>query len=151
MSDSLWLKLVTIGTLTTSVLTMLLTADVSATATSFTETPASCDLPTDSRSKSSAMPHLNRGILVASSTENQSEYPFLDFSAAESDAAVTLFGCDCPSCISALRQLRREPLPNKGQGHCWTSLQQGVSPQEVQDVLESLEAEEAKEANRGEL
>ncbi|NEP55723.1 MAG: hypothetical protein F6K31_01630 [Symploca sp. SIO2G7] len=150
MIYSLWLKLATIGTLATSVLTMLLAAGVPATATSSTETTASCDLPTDSGTKSSVMPHVNRGTLVASSTGNQSDYPFLDFSAAESDAAVTLFGCDCPSCINALRQLRLESLLHKDQeGHCWTSLE-GVSSQEVQEVLESLEAEEAKEANLGE-
>ncbi|GAA6617600.1 hypothetical protein [Scytonema sp. NUACC26] len=30
----------------------------------------------------------------------------LEFSDEESDAAIQLFGCDCPACISSLRQLR---------------------------------------------
>ncbi|MEG3894425.1 MULTISPECIES: hypothetical protein [unclassified Microcoleus] len=33
----------------------------------------------------------------------------LDFSEEESDAAVALFGCDCPLCINSLRQLRGLP------------------------------------------
>ena len=34
----------------------------------------------------------------------------LDFSEEESDAAVAMFGCDCPACINSLRQLRGVPL-----------------------------------------
>ncbi|MEG4168946.1 MULTISPECIES: hypothetical protein [unclassified Microcoleus] len=34
----------------------------------------------------------------------------LDFSEEESDAAVAMFGCDCPLCINSLRQLRGVPL-----------------------------------------
>jgi hypothetical protein len=30
----------------------------------------------------------------------------LDFTEAESDAAIQLFGCDCPLCMNSLRQLR---------------------------------------------
>jgi hypothetical protein len=30
----------------------------------------------------------------------------LNFTDEESDKAIALFGCDCPSCINALRQLR---------------------------------------------
>jgi len=33
----------------------------------------------------------------------------LDFTEEESDAAVALFGCDCPVCINSLRQLRGLP------------------------------------------
>jgi len=32
--------------------------------------------------------------------------PMLEFTDEESDAAITLFGCDCPACIRSLRQLR---------------------------------------------
>ena len=35
--------------------------------------------------------------------------PMLDFTDEESDAAVALFGCDCPACIRSLRQLRGQP------------------------------------------
>ena len=34
----------------------------------------------------------------------------LDFSEEESDAAVAMFGCDCPVCLNILRQLRGVPL-----------------------------------------
>ncbi|WP_071599864.1 hypothetical protein [Mastigocladopsis repens] len=30
----------------------------------------------------------------------------LEFTEEESDAAIQLFGCDCPACINSLRQLR---------------------------------------------
>jgi hypothetical protein len=30
----------------------------------------------------------------------------LDFTEEESDAAITVFGCDCPYCLNSLRQLR---------------------------------------------
>lgn len=33
----------------------------------------------------------------------------LEFSEEESDAAIALFGCDCPICINALRSLRNLP------------------------------------------
>lgn len=36
----------------------------------------------------------------------------LEFTEAESDQAIKLFGCDCPSCISSVRQLNGlPPLP----------------------------------------
>lgn len=37
------------------------------------------------------------------------ELPQLEFTEAESDASVELFGCDCPACINALRQMRGLP------------------------------------------
>lgn len=30
----------------------------------------------------------------------------IDFTDAESDAAVAMFGCDCPACIRAIKQIR---------------------------------------------
>ncbi|MBD3884692.1 hypothetical protein IFO70_23425 [Phormidium tenue FACHB-886] len=105
---------------------------------------ASCDAA-QSELSSSAMRQSGHPVLIASSA-GPGEYPIADFSEAESDAAVALFGCDCLSCINALRQLRSQSLdlmPTSYQGHCWTSLQQRVSPQEVQDLLQTLEAEEA--------
>jgi hypothetical protein len=42
-------------------------------------------------------------------TKNPKE---LEFSDAESDLAIKLFGCDCPVCINAARQLNGSaPLP----------------------------------------
>ncbi|NMF82330.1 hypothetical protein [Nodosilinea sp. P-1105] len=51
------------------------------------------------------------GIPLPTGTQNQpDDYEFdVNFSAAESDAAVALFGCDCPACLNALQQLRNQP------------------------------------------
>ncbi len=37
------------------------------------------------------------------------ELPELQFTDEESDAAVALFGCDCPACLNAMRQIRGLP------------------------------------------
>ena len=37
------------------------------------------------------------------------EGAMLNFTIEESDAAVALFGCDCPRCLNSLRQLRGQP------------------------------------------
>ncbi|MEG4274234.1 MULTISPECIES: hypothetical protein [unclassified Microcoleus] len=39
----------------------------------------------------------------------EKQVAMLDFSEAESDEAVALFGCDCQMCINSLRQLRGLP------------------------------------------
>jgi hypothetical protein len=45
-----------------------------------------------------------QGTVVAQAQPNQiTELKFTD---EESDTAIALFGCDCPSCLNALRQLR---------------------------------------------
>ncbi|MBD2138289.1 hypothetical protein H6F32_11965 [Anabaena sp. FACHB-1237] len=47
---------------------------------------------------------------VAQATGNDADE--LNFSDAESDQAIKLFGCDCPVCINAVRQLNGlPPLP----------------------------------------
>ncbi|MBD0343272.1 MAG: hypothetical protein ICV63_00240 [Coleofasciculus sp. Co-bin14] len=47
---------------------------------------------------------------TASKTDNRSSDPMtLEFTEEESDAAVAQFGCDCPACLNALRQLRGQP------------------------------------------
>ncbi len=33
----------------------------------------------------------------------------MNFTEEESDTAIALFGCDCPSCLNALRQMRGQP------------------------------------------
>lgn len=38
--------------------------------------------------------------------QSDAEYPMTE---EESNAAIALFGCDCTSCINALRQLRGQP------------------------------------------
>ena len=42
-------------------------------------------------------------ITTGQSDENVA---MLNFTEEESDAAITLFGCDCPYCVNSLRQLR---------------------------------------------
>ncbi|MEK0187891.1 hypothetical protein, partial [Microcoleus anatoxicus] len=45
------------------------------------------------------------------SWQRQGDEPIamLDFTEEESDAAVALYGCDCPLCLNSLRQLRGLP------------------------------------------
>ena len=136
MNSKILFNLQSLPILASSLLTVLLIAN-SAAAKELSPSPQSCDLkPTQLQS---SRPHnLNRGILVASAQDDA----WLDFSAAESDAAVTLFGCDCPSCLQALGQLRSKPTAKTGQGHCWTNLTEQNSPQQVQRILRSLEQAE---------
>ncbi|MDZ7960683.1 MAG: hypothetical protein RMY34_22845 [Aulosira sp. DedQUE10] len=47
--------------------------------------------------------------VVASNQSTTGDAANLGFSEEESNAAITLFGCDCPACVSALRNLRGLP------------------------------------------
>jgi hypothetical protein len=150
MNLRLTLKLMTMPTLMGSVLTFgILTEQASATNTSdgtaLTTSQFACDVPANSELKVSTILHQRQGIAVASTGLVADETDTFDFSEAESDAAATLFGCDCPNCINALRQLRNQSLLNNGNGHCWASLQRRVSPQKMQEVLQNLEMREAEE------
>jgi hypothetical protein len=110
----------------------------------------SCDAPPSSNLHTSAFKQ-RRSILVASSGNVSGDDFATDFSEAESDVAVQLFGCDCPACIRSLRQLQQnkslsqQVLDGGGssQGHCLASLQKRMSPQAVKDVLKTLEVEKA--------
>lgn len=109
---------------------------------------ATCDWPTQPNLRSPNIRHPHQGISIASAGALSAETGILNFSEAESDAAAALFGCDCATCINALRQLRSQPLFNKnnsnGAGHCWTSLQRRSSSQKVQEVLQNLEKRESE-------
>ena len=147
MTHRIALNLMTIPALIGSILAIWLLGDAAFVAeakdaTAPISSQASCDVSPNSKLKSSAINHRNKGIKIASAAGTLSENPMLDFSAAESDAAVTLFGCDCAACINALRQLRNQSLSNSINGHCWTYMQETVSPQRVQEVLRKLQAEE---------
>jgi len=74
------------------------------------------------------------------------ETPMAGFTAAESDAAVLLFECDCPACINALRQIRNPSLVDAVQGHCWGALANNIrgDRQKIDDILEALEAAETQ-------
>ncbi len=54
-------------------------------------------------------------VYLAQAQPNQANQPeMLEFTEEESDAAVALFGCDCPLCLNALRQLRNQPPLMRG-------------------------------------
>lgn len=78
----------------------------------------------------------------AQSKSAASEIPMMDFTAAESDAAAILFGCDCPACLNALRQLRAQSLVASAQGHCWSNLSQQSTQQDINSILEAVEQAE---------
>jgi hypothetical protein len=105
----------------------------------------SCDATISSDRQSSGFVH--RGVLIASSAGTLGNDFDPKFSEAESDAAVALFGCDCPACLRSLKQLQRQSLTQKvsgkssSQGHCWTALQRKVSPQDIKEVLKTLESQ----------
>ncbi len=145
MNIRLTLKLMSVPTLMGSMLTVgLLTEWATAADTRYvmtrTTSQAACEVSFDHKLELSTIRHHSRGIAIASAS---SETAILDFSAAESDAAAVLFGCDCPPCINALRQLRKQSSFNPSNGHCWTSLQRRVSPQRMQEVLQNLDRREA--------
>jgi hypothetical protein len=152
MQYKMLLSLATILPLATSMLTIALfanrasatesmSANIIANASTAATSQVSCDVPTTPKLKSLRIHNLNKGTLIAS-TDIGGDDSILDFSAVESDAAVTLFGCDCGSCINALRQLRSQALLNNPEGHCWKSMEERVSSQQVQEVLQNLDAEE---------
>jgi hypothetical protein len=149
MNLHLTLKLMTVPTLmglalAFGVLAQLASAaDTSASATVL-NSQSTCDSLSDRELELSTIRH-RKGITIASAGLASGETAILDFSEAESDAAAVLFGCDCPACINALRQLRNQSLFNNGNGHCWTSLQRRVSPQRMQEVLQNLEMREAEQ------
>ncbi|OUL27211.1 hypothetical protein BV378_11220 [Nostoc sp. RF31YmG] len=47
--------------------------------------------------------------VVASNQATTSDATKLEFSEAESNGAIALFGCDCPACVSAYRNLQGLP------------------------------------------
>ena len=69
---------------------------------------------------------------------------WIDFTAAESDGAVLLFGCDCSSCINALQQLRRNNLLDAIGGHCAANFARNSSETQVDDVLAAITVAEAQ-------
>jgi hypothetical protein len=45
-------------------------------------------------------------LIARAEAEAKNPDTFVNFTDAESDGAIALFGCDCPACIRSLRQLR---------------------------------------------
>lgn len=133
-------------TLIGSLLNLLLMSGQAAAIVASASKPTSCSVPVQPEiNVSETQPDL-QGEVIAAAAATESpidENSLMDFTAAESDAAVALFGCDCPPCIRSLRQLQSQTfsqvLLSSNQGHCWNALQRRVSPQEAQDVLQRLE------------
>jgi hypothetical protein len=143
MNHKILLSLLAIPALTGSMLTTLLSATMAhASETINPVAQASCDRPTPSNFRSSGLEQNSRTVLIASSAGIAGDDSVLEFSEAESDAAVKLFGCDCSACLRSLKQLQSQSLTQKvvgsPQGHCWSSLQKRNSPQVVQQVLKNL-------------
>ncbi len=66
------------------------------------------NLVCEKRSKLEASPQTNPFDYA---TDYQTSPLEFKFSAEESDAAIALFGCDCPTCINSLRGLRTMSSP----------------------------------------
>lgn len=164
------LALVAVSTLSSSLLTLLMAEQAQATipnpestwcsapiaSVSIGRVPAaSSDNQRDTQHDGVvAMVSAAQAIAEQTSTEQTSteqtidEDAAMDFTAAESDAAVALMGCDCPACMRVLHQLQSQTfsqvLLSSNQGHCWNALRQRP-PQETQEVLRGLEVEKENE------
>jgi hypothetical protein len=57
----------------------------------------------DSKNKQVSIAPISSAVTTGKSARN---IAMLNFTEEESDAAIQLFGCDCPYCINSLRQLR---------------------------------------------
>lgn len=106
--------------------------------------PVISPAPTDNSTQAAAPEFVNASVANDSRVyENpDAEYPMLAFSVAESDAAVALFGCDCPACMNSLRQLRNlAPVTTDGRDACWTVVQRQFR-RDPAAVIEALSAAE---------
>jgi hypothetical protein len=149
MNYKILLRLMAVPTVSSSLLASCLfignTSKAQAASSQLSEASCSVSQPSTLESpKIQSLLHQKPSLLVASSSNALPDDFSMDFSAAESDAAVDLFGCDCPACMNVFRQLRRQSLTPKGEGHCMNNLARRSSPEKVQKVLKALEAEEAK-------
>lgn len=156
MNRRFLLRLLTIPTtLSTMLMPLLVSTMAQATESAKLDiqnvAATSCDAAPPSNLHTSTFKQ-RRSILVASSGKLSGDDFATDFSEAESDAAVQLFGCDCPACIRSLRQLQHQSLSQKvlgggssgSQGHCLAALQKRMSPQAAKDVLKTLEIQKSQ-------
>ncbi len=56
--------------------------------------------------RSGSLRDRNLSSLINIPQGSDEDYQMYELTEAESDAAVALYGCDCPVCINALRQLQ---------------------------------------------
>jgi hypothetical protein len=150
MNYKILLRFITVPVISGSFLASCLLAGNTSKAHAAASRPnqASCSVPQAASSLESpniqSLLHRKSSLLVASSSTVVPEQFSVDFSEAESDAAVALFGCDCPACMNVFRQIRRQSLAPKGEGHCMTNLARRSSPEKIKEVLKNLDAEEAR-------
>ncbi len=65
-----------------------------------------CVRQTSDLAKGEALRDRNLSSLINIPQGSDEDYQMYELTEAESDAAVALYGCDCPVCINALRQLK---------------------------------------------
>lgn len=140
LSTRLALQLLSLSSLMGVAFVMVVTAPVKANSFVISQSDVK---PASVTSTASCDVTLNKAEVDGITGKSTAENSMMDFSAAESDASVILFGCDCLSCINAFRQLRNQSLLAAAEGHCWTTLANGNSQQMIDQVLEAVEAAEA--------
>ncbi|MEA5550478.1 hypothetical protein VB713_05710 [Anabaena cylindrica UHCC 0172] len=76
-------------------------------------TPRQVCIQVDNATVSTAKPTMQLAQVQGEENQTNKNQPDeLEFTEAESDEAIKLFGCDCPACISSVRQLHGlAPLP----------------------------------------
>lgn len=133
MRNNLVLQLLAMPTALGSALLLLMTAPTQAREITWEAQSAAsaegefCSVPTTASNSTN-------------STASDSNNDLMSFTAAESDAAVLLFGCDCPPCLNALAQLRNPSLTDAVQGHCWNNLsQKRYERQDIDQILDAME------------
>jgi hypothetical protein len=149
MNYKILLRFIAVPAISGSVLAFYLLAGYTSKAHATPSQPYrdSCSLPQVFNFESpniQSLLHQKPVLLIASNSTLVPDEFSMDFSEAESDAAVALFGCDCPACMNVFKQLRRQSLTPKGEGHCMNNLARRSSPEKVKEVLKALDAEEAR-------
>jgi hypothetical protein len=149
MNYKILLRLMAVPTVSSSLLASCLfagnTSKAQAASSQLSEASCSVSQPSTLESpKIQSLLHQKPALLVASNSTVVPDEFSMDFSEAESDAAVALFGCDCPACMNVFKQIRRQSLTPKGEGHCMTNLARRSSPEKIKAVLKNLDAEEAR-------
>lgn len=75
-------------------------------AVSMTQRQFTCKRVTAAGTTVKQIIDLNKATKLAQAPVQLQTGDVLEFTDEESDAAIALFGCDCPMCLNALRQLR---------------------------------------------
>ncbi|MBD2021845.1 hypothetical protein H6F43_16820 [Leptolyngbya sp. FACHB-36] len=75
-------------------------------AVSITQRQFTCVRVTAAGTSAKQIIDLNQASKLAQAPLQLEDADVLEFTDEESDAAAALFGCDCPACLNALRQLR---------------------------------------------